>query len=255
MGDATAAFKVWMKALQGASDIPINDTVRILRSAKDIKEEMQQSKNNLISMSLPEYAEFDGNLFCDEIILGGSFSAVGVYYVLLVHQDSGIFDLKGLEDKKVIRHEENMTHTSDAWFRYLLAADNHPPASEFLAEYYEEDDLAQSVLPVFFGKAAACIVSEQGFSVMGELNPQIRQKLRVVARSPKSMPLVMVLQKGFDEELKKDVLESMQKLHKMPEGRQVLMMFKEESINVGDKGMLDEALETYRHWIEVADRS
>lgn len=250
--DAATAFKVWLEALGRVSDLKISDSIIIATSIDQIEEQMKRSKNNMISMTIPEYSRFSDDLFEDEIILGGSFSMVGVYFVLLVHQDSGIYSLSDLKGKRLIRHEDTMTNTSDAWLHYLLADAQQAPASEFFSEYYQERDLARSVLPVYFGKSAACIVSEAGFSVMGELNPQIRQNLRVLARSKKSMPIVMVMQSGFDKELKSNVISSMKLLHEKPEGKQVLTMFKEDHIDVHDKGILEEAVQTYLHWKEVA---
>ncbi len=87
-------------------------------------------------------------------------------------------------------------------------------------------DAKSPVLDVLFGEAAACVASEPSFAAMAELNPQLRQRLRAIARSEPlaNPPLFARVDAGGP------VLRAMREgacsLHQDPRGRQLLLMFR-----------------------------
>ncbi|MEX0320568.1 MAG: PhnD/SsuA/transferrin family substrate-binding protein [Puniceicoccaceae bacterium] len=250
--DAKAAFKIYMNALGKGTNIRAIESVMISPSARATVEELKSTKNNLVSLSLEEYIECPEGIFGDELLIGGSESKVGTHFVLLVREDSGIDELSDLEGRELIRLAENRTQTSDAWFECLLTESGLNPSGDFLVRSREEKDLSRTVLPVFFGKVAACIITENGFDLMGELNPQIHQKLKVLARSAKIVPAAMVMQADFDEKLKTSLLDAMEILTNETEGQQVLTLFRESEVSVINRKVFDDSLELYKHWLQVA---
>lgn len=250
--DAKAAFKIYMNALGTGTKIRAIESVMISPSACATVEELNKSKNNLVSLSLEEYIDCPTGIFGDELLIGGSENKIGTHFVLLVREDSGIEELSDLEGRDLIRLAENRTQTSDAWLECLLTESGLSPSSDFLVRYREEKDLSRTVLPVFFGKVAACLITENGFDLMGELNPQIQQKLKVLARSAKIVPAAMVMQADFDVKLKTSLLDAMEILTKKTEGQQVLTLFRESEVSVIDRKVFDDSLELYKHWLQVA---
>lgn len=62
------------------------------------------------------------------------------------------------------------------WLDGLLAAEGRGPMGSFFGPAAWETKFSQSVLPVFFGNAEACLTSRRGFETMGEMNPQVGKR-------------------------------------------------------------------------------
>jgi phosphonate transport system substrate-binding protein len=95
------------------------------------------------------------------------------------------------------------------------------------------------VLPVFFGQVDACVVTKRGFDTMVELNPQVGEKLRVLAISPPLIPSVAFFHPDYDPEMRRKIEEEIQVLDLSPAGRQVMNHFQCDAIRVEPASCLD----------------
>ena len=84
---------------------------------------------------------------------------------------------------------------------------------------------SRAVLDVFFGKAAACIVSRRTFQTMTELNPQLGKKLRILRTSPPLLFTVFCVRRDLPPELKTKIYQAAITLPANPTGRQLLKLF------------------------------
>jgi hypothetical protein len=99
------------------------------------------------------------------------------------------------------------------------------------------------VLPVFFRNMDACLVTRRAFDLMGELNPQIRAKLRILASSPRVTPVVVGLRNGCLPYQKKAFQEAITGLGGTAYGRQILAVFSGSHMVGSDVSTLNSARE------------
>ena len=149
----------------------------------------------------------------------------GMDYLLLVRNDSPyrkIADLRG-STLLLLRHR----HTSllRVWIDLELARAGCPDLNRFFAMPETRDQIAEVILPVFFGRAQAAGISRQDFAMAVELNPQLGRELRVLADSPRIIPDGFWFRKDCDPVDRDDFLRAMVRLSTIPQGRQVLAVY------------------------------
>ena len=99
----------------------------------------------------------------------------------------------------------------------------------------------QTVLPVFFGKIDACLVTQKGFKTMGELNPQVNRQLRVLASSPEFVPTGFFFRMGYPQAQQADCLAEFTRVHTSTDGQQILTVFQTDRLQEYPGSVLDSA--------------
>ncbi len=234
--DASIAVRAWLASVGETSSLAANGNPQVLGSEQMVNA-ITHHLVDVFSITTPEYARVAH--FVDPVVfMDGSFEKTGVEYVLLVRQDSGIQELSGLRGRSLVTYRNLTTILSSAWLKTLLAGSNLEPPERLFSRISNSVKIAQSVLPVYFGRIDACLVTRKGFDTMSELNPQLRQKLRILAASPKLMVGLVGVHKDASDEMKGRIREALVQLHDTPSGRQLLTLFYCERMVAVDSSMM-----------------
>ncbi len=95
------------------------------------------------------------------------------------------------------------------WLDVELARAGLPAAEYFFDPMAHVGKVSEVLLPVFFGKEDACLVTQKVFDIMAELNPQISRQLKIVAASKGYIPGFLAFRKNYKskvQELKRGVI-------------------------------------------------
>jgi len=87
-------------------------------------------------------------------------------------------------------------------------------------------------------QADACLVGKGAFLTAAELNPQVAQRLRVLAESPEFLPTVAFFRNNMNPELMRKIVELSGTLKDDPHGRQVLTLFKVDDLGPSEESNL-----------------
>ena len=112
------------------------------------------------------------------------------------------------------------------------------------------------VLPVFFGQADACVVTQRSFEVMKELNPQLGRQLSVIARSVPVVPSFLCFRAGVSPQLRERYVNVARKMQTTVSGLQLLTIFQSDSLAVLPPESLESAralLAQRAHLMEATD--
>lgn len=239
--DARAAVRAWAESVAAASHMEVEGASQLMRS-EEIVHAISDHLIDGFSITAPEYAKVAR--FVDPLIFTDGVNATtGVEYVLLVKQDSGIHDLAGLRGHSLLAYQHASMCLAPAWLETLLAGSNFDAVDRFFSRVTKSTKVAQSVLPVYFGAADACLVTRRAFDTMSELNPQLRQKLRVVAVSPKVLAAFVGVHKDSSEELKSRFREALMRMSGSPSGHQILTLFQCDRIVAVDASLLRDSVD------------
>ena len=162
--------------------------------------------------------------------------------VLLAHRDSGIEsveDLKGATD----HYRNPRASLAVCWLDSVLLEKGLRSTAEFLGLVYQNTKLSSVVLPVFFRRSDSCLVTRSGFDTMSELNPQIGKALKVLATSPKVVPILLCFRADYAPAFKDKILAGLRDLHLSPAGQQVLTIFQSEKLEEMPTSGLQSALD------------
>ena len=110
------------------------------------------------------------------------------------------------------------------WLDTVLAEAHLGTSQQFFSEIRRSPKTSRSILPVFFGQAAACVVPESALMVMKELNPQIGRRLRVIRRSESLAALLLCATPWADQGDIDLVVSSSNQAMNDPKSQQALTM-------------------------------
>jgi phosphonate transport system substrate-binding protein len=233
--DAKAAVRAWTRSVLGGSNLEVDGAPQLMRS-EEIVHAITYHSIDGFSITGAEYSKV--SRFLDPIMFTDSYAKKGVEYVLLVRQDGGVHDLGDLRGRSLLVFQHANMCLASAWLETLLAGSNLDASDRFFSRVTKSSKAAQTVLPVFFGSADACLVTRQAFDIMGELNPQLHKKMRVLAMSPKVVAVLVALHKDSPDETKRRFRAALAGMFDSTIGRQILTLFQSDRLIVVDSSLL-----------------
>ena len=200
-------------------DAVIYDSVELaLQAAED-------SKLDMINLLTIDFLENRERLDLEPVLVGvHSDEGVTERYVIVVRDDSDTADFTDLRGKNVLFGITGERRLCTMWLDVLLMRHGLQRSEDYL-RVQSVEKTSQALFPVFFGQEDACLVTERAFRTMAELNPQIANEMRVVARSPGLVAGLMCISPTCTPETRQLILDSSMSLHEKAAGRQILALF------------------------------
>jgi phosphonate transport system substrate-binding protein len=200
---------------------------KIFASLAEIEREVSSKRVDLLILLASEYLELKERIPLEPLCVSAKKDDVYDRLALIVRRDSGIRTIANLRGKNLVRQKGLSSDGRDQWLDTLLMRNGVRDPERFFApgsRHVFKPSMA--VMPVFFRKADACIVTRSSLKVMGELNPQLNRELTVLAESPPRSGSVIAVRKGLSpphREILRDILEN---LDHTPQGQQLLTLFR-----------------------------
>jgi len=237
--DVRAAGELWMRQVaekEGlTADIVIySDSASMLKDYKDGRVDMLTT-TTLDYLSIAE--ELDTELAYSGIYVNEKPTQK---YLLIVRSDAGYGDVNDLAQKKLAVPKSD--DTALLFLNTNLLRNKLPEAAGFFSSIIEKKKSSQAVLSVFFRQADACIATDEAFSIMAELNPQVGSQLKVITSSPEIVLTVSFFRKDYSKKKKEIIRNAAANLVNTVEGRQLLTLFKLADIYL----LTDSDLDTLR---------
>jgi phosphonate transport system substrate-binding protein len=254
VNDARAAYRVWGQeiaktlALRNAEMlsqvfIPSAELIQMIRSGQV----------DCFALTALEYASVM-DLVDPNCAIIEDYALDGLDYVLLVRADSPYQRLEDLKGRNLLLLHHRDTSMLRVWLSLQLARTGSTDIEQFFDAPEMRDQVAEVILPVFFRKAQAAALTRRAFSMAVELNPQLGREMRVVATSPRVIPVGFWFGKNCDPENRTAFQRSMLLLDTIPAGRQVLALYQSTgfqqrpcSIMNGTVNMVREYEHLHRH--------
>jgi len=146
-------------------------------------------------------------------------------FVLVVNKEKKYKSVWDLKSKKITCNNK-FSQMSLTWLEYLLREFNENSANIFFKNIKLVDKGFQSLMPVFFGQADACLIDLNTFETTCEMNPNLSKKLVVIAESPGFPKSVICLRKSFESKvLRKSIFDVLGNLHNKKENAQLVKLF------------------------------
>lgn len=156
---------------------------------------------------------------------------VGFKLLLVVHKDEQINKISELEGTDIYVQSQDKSETQEMLLNKLLKDEKLPNSKKFFRNVIKSPATNNVVLPVFFKRAKAALVTEESLKILSEINPQIEKQLKIIYRSP-SLLLGFSCFNGNSNsvEIKRDLSEIILNLHTNSYGKQLLDLFVSEKV-------------------------
>jgi ABC-type phosphate/phosphonate transport system substrate-binding protein len=176
--DAEVGLKYW--AEQVGKSQKINVTVSFYDNIKQMRVDFDLGKINfIVAAPMVILRNFDRASLSNGLTLsrhGTSLESL----VLVTRQNEGMNEFKNLVGKKIglISNDD----ISEAYLDLLSLKNLAQPHQKLFSKVVWVEKKAQLVYDLFFKKVDAIIIFETSYSVVSELNPQIKEQTQVIAR-------------------------------------------------------------------------
>lgn len=216
INDGRAVTKILTKKIaQEIGLLPETETT-IFHDIASIEKAVNDQKIDLIIMLPTEYIELSNRIPLDPLVVPKAEGYTYDEYLLLVRQDRGVRQLGDLKGKKIIIETRGKGGIPLTWLDTILMRQGLPESKHFFHEVKHADKASQTVLPVFFSQADACVVGQILFDTMTELNPQIGKEIVQLECSPGVCFGIICCRKGFVEEYPGNLVKILTELHETP---------------------------------------
>jgi ABC-type phosphate/phosphonate transport system substrate-binding protein len=228
--DAHAAMKVYFKSIAEDSGMAVDVTQLPMEGTRAIAEVLRDHRADLLAMTTEEFLVLEGQGLAGPLLLTGVKKEFTEEYLLLTHAESAIRNVGDLKGRSLLLSSEIRASLARRWLEVLCYEHGLGAAEQALGKITAAAKPTLVVLPVFFRQADACILTRHGFDVMGEMNPQVKKQLRVLAVSKPMVSTLSCFRRGFSESLKQRVIEAALKSQGKPAFEQVMILFKSDGL-------------------------
>ena len=228
--DARASVKAWGQTVAKTHGVAGDLEALIANGAGAMIKMLQSGQADGAVLPITEYAEVCREVRFSHVFVATHGGDLTEAYVVLVPRDSAVKQLADLHGRQLFLFSSPRTCLAEPWLDSQLRQGGQLTFATFFGRIQRVAKLSKAVLPVFFRQTDACLVTRRGFDTMGELNPQLRQQLRVIAASPALVPVVFCIRAEFRSAVLEEILNSLRELHTTPAGLQVLTVFQSERL-------------------------
>ena len=240
--EARAALKVWIMTVAKERGIPVNPELIVYSGAEAALRSVEIDQVDGYGASLEEFSALRECIAFDRIVVATHNGSFQDSYVVLVREDSGWTKLADLRGRDLLVLQNPRMSMAFVWLDTVLLESELGRASSFFGRIEHQNKPSRVALPVFFHKAAVCLMTSESFAAMQELNPQLGKQLRVVARSPELMSSVFAFRADFRSPYREQMFQEMKRLPESPAGLQILMLLQSERIEEKPLSCVDSSL-------------
>lgn len=223
--DAVASLKAYAEQIAASRSLVADPNPRIFNGADELTRMLIRGEVDLVSLPTQEFLTLEENLVTGPILISLVNGSDYEEYVLLVRTDSPAMMLADLKGQRLLLLDSLNASLARPWLEVALNEKKLAPPEAFFNRLTQVTKTSQAVLPVFFRQSDACVVTRQGFALMGELNPQLTKQLRALALSPQLVPHLTCFRIGFDPSLKEKIVAAITGAQGTAAGKQMMTIF------------------------------
>ncbi|RME92485.1 MAG: hypothetical protein D6766_09905 [Verrucomicrobia bacterium] len=233
--DVRAALRSWFQTLmQERPEVRMDPEPMVLDGVGQVVEALRSGALEAVELTAREYVEVSRRCRLGELFAGATRGVYEEQFVLVARKADAAFPPGRKPEGRLIVYDHYRADLAWPWLEIWHREHGLPRPATGYGRVDRSGRLAQVVLPVFFGQADACLVTREGFELMGELNPQVRQRLRIVAESPRVVPAVLCFWPESPAALKEPLIEAVRELADSEAGRQLLWVFRRDALEEVD---------------------
>ena len=241
--DGRAALKAHVQAIGRADGIPMDANFPVFDNAKQMEQALRAGAVDMIALRTDEFLELTPEMVGGPLIVAVVRGRTDDEYVLLVRHDGGLGGIAALKGRQIMVLQNPRAPLALHWLDVMTLREGLGPAAQVVGRMTQVPKSSRAVLPVFFKQADAALVSRSGFEMMGELNPQIKSQIKVLAFSRPMVPVVMCFRSGVPQTSIDRVVTATLKMHTTVSGQQVMTIFQFDRLDALPRSCLDSARE------------
>ncbi len=237
--DYRAAMKAWAEMLVKNGAVQADSNVTFFPDTAHMVAALQRHEVDGVAATTPDFLAVRKSVKFNHVVFAVTGGTISDQFVLVVHQNSGLTNVENLRGHSLNLLRQPQMSLAIPWLDTLLLEQGFKPTGEFFSPIAEESKITKALLPVFFRKTDACLLTRKGFQTMCELNPQVGRELHVLASSPELVATAFFFREGYPAAQQDRCLNEFKNVHTTSAGQQILTVFQTERLEEYPVSVLD----------------
>jgi ABC-type phosphate/phosphonate transport system substrate-binding protein len=206
-----------------------------------------KSQFDLLYISPIEYLQLKKNFDIEPALVTETNNNYGDIYYLVTSKKDNKNEIGDLKNGVVFILSKTDEQAASLWLDKILFDNKLPVKSKFFKKINFENKSTNVVLPVFFKKATASVISSSSFELLSELNPQIKKDAQILKTSKPFIRAIFCFdRRNKDEKRKKYLLEYMSNIHQGAYGKQITELYMVDKLIPFKQEYMNNILELYK---------
>ena len=224
--DAQVAIEMNFERLSNTINPDFKVAIEFLMDVKSTVALIRQRKVHVLVTTGIDYLQLNKMINVEPLVVASKLADSPLEsYILLARTGVSLKDLLSMKQRRLVVDSSNPWDVGRIWLETALNEKGHAPINRSFTDLQVAKKPMRTVLPVFFGRADACLVLKSAYDTMVELNPQLGRQLHVLMRSPGFVKNLICIVDDLDPGLVSEMDETLREMHTTDVGRQVLVIF------------------------------
>lgn len=220
--DATSALGIYAEEL--GRQLGYEAQSRMYEGTDGIVRDMNAGKLDIVATSILEYFQIKSRVDAELAVVHVRNGKAWCRYLILSSVDGGPSSIDELKGKRIaFRKGDDLARL---YLDTVILKQHRVDAKRFAASIEEKLKASQVILSVFFKQTDACVIDDDAYKIICELNPQVGKKLKVLAASSELVNSVSFFRRGLKESVKQKTITVTNTLKDTPRGKQIFLLFK-----------------------------
>lgn len=244
--DIMLSLTYWMQEVSQRFDMPVAP-VQLFDDIKLMAEAFKQERINLVAAPpLSIAVHFEREDLADCVFASRAGDKLDSLYLVSGPTVVGQ-GINALRAKHVLMPEHD--ELAEVFLQLLTLKHAHLPYTKFFAKVTASDKAQKMLLDLFFAKADAAIVNQASYELMTELNPQMAEKIKVLADLPLKSKNYGFLHRNYQHRAR--FMQNYLKVAETVRGQQILMVYQQEKMSFCDVKDLDTFAALYNEYRQL----
>jgi ABC-type phosphate/phosphonate transport system substrate-binding protein len=228
--DALAVTKILIEKVKKNSNIEEAVEVEVCQSEQELVNAVKKGFDFILISSV-EYKVLNkiGNI--KPVLVNETQGTFGLVYYLITNKNNKIKKINDLKNGSIKILARTTGQVSSLWLDKILRDNKLPSKEKFFSNISFDYKPTNVVLPVFFNKVDAAIISKPSFEIMCELNPQILKQADIIEISdPMLFGIICFDTRSKDKKREQFLYNTLLSLTDDASGKQLLELFNVDRI-------------------------
>jgi ABC-type phosphate/phosphonate transport system substrate-binding protein len=237
--DALAARLLFARTIGQAVGYWTEAQAQIFQDPDSIVRATNSDSVDVVAMSTVEFLSLERTMKVDPFVVYSVSGQVDGEYVLLAREN--VRSLADLAGKRIALYNTSTARDlADTWLDVMLMEAGQPESAKFFQRVLVNRKRSQATLALFFGQVDAAIEPLSAYETAAEMNPQVRQQLKVLARSPRLLQGLACVRRSLDADVRRRYLEKAVVMHELAQYRQTFVVLHVNQIIAFEPRFLDQ---------------
>lgn len=227
--DAKATAQILANHIKKIKNVNGDFIVELVSKENDIYENHKDF--DLLLLTTEQYLKLKNKMPLEPFCVNYANGHYGFIYHLIVNNKDNINNIDQLKGESIYIQAHTQDQAASSWVNKLLKDENIKDKESFFKDIIIDNKATNVLLPVFFNKAKACVITDASLNLLMELNPAIKNQIKIISTSEPIIVGLICLNSDRKNEISYEVLKDvLLTLQNNQYGKQFLDLFRAEKL-------------------------